>query len=225
MKHLSISLICLVALTAFAACSSKAPVMGVQDGRFAMCTEDDCVSSQATDEHFIEPLKVTGEPDVVMVDLADAVESLIGGKVLHLEGNYLRAEFKSRVLRTMDDAEFLYDQSAGVIHVHATSRGETLDIESNRARIEELRTAFAAMRYPPEILTQKNTAPRRVRSFYILNRQDYFEMASLGQVSMASSTQSAVELGLMTVAFSPSASISKTSGHISTHDSQPMHSS
>ena len=146
MKHLFIPLLCVVALTAFAACSSKVPMLGMQDGRFAVCADDDCVSSQATDQHFIEPIRATGDPDVVMIDLARAVESLFGGHVLSVEGNYLRAEFKSRVLRTMDDAEFLYDQAAGVIHVHATSRGDAFNIEDNRERMEELRTVYASMR-------------------------------------------------------------------------------
>lgn len=146
MKHLLFSLVCVLALTMVPACSSKAPMMGMQGGQFAACTDDDCVSSQATDEHYIEPIKASGSPDVVMVELAESVESIFGGRVLSAEGNYLRAEFKSRVLRTMDDAEFIYDEAAGVIQVHATSRGETLDFGGSRELIEELRADFAKRR-------------------------------------------------------------------------------
>ncbi|WP_316900386.1 DUF1499 domain-containing protein [Pseudodesulfovibrio indicus] len=135
------------ALFALIACSSKVPDMGMQQGRFALCQEGaDCVSSQATNEkHRIEPFQARGDANKVMVDLGNAVESIFGGKVLETEGNYLRAEFKSSILRTVDDAEFYYDEQAGVIEVHAVSRGETLDFSDNRDRMEELRVIFASM--------------------------------------------------------------------------------
>jgi uncharacterized protein (DUF1499 family) len=46
----------------------------------------------------------------------------------------------------MDDAEFYYDQQAGVIEVHVLSRGETLDFSDSRDYVEEVRTVFSGMR-------------------------------------------------------------------------------
>lgn len=147
MKQLLVTTLIAVSLAAFSACSTKVPDLGMADGQFAVCPADvDCVSSQATDtEHKIDPIKATGDPDKVMVDLGKAVESVFGGKVLLSEGNYLRAEFKSSILRTMDDAEFYYDQPAGLIQVHALSRGEALDFSDSRDRIEEVRMIFSGM--------------------------------------------------------------------------------
>ena len=145
MKQIHIrTLLCVFILISLCACASKAPELGIHEGLFATCGEsDDCVSSQANDaEHKIAPIKANGDPEIVMVDLGNAVETIFGGKVLVVEGNYLRAEFKSTVMRTMDDAEFFYDEHAGVIHVHAISRGELFDFNSNRGRIEELRQIF-----------------------------------------------------------------------------------
>lgn len=139
--------ICLFALIALTACSTKAPELGVTDnGQFKTCVldDDDCVSSQSADsEYTIEPFEAYGEPEIVMVDLANAIESIFGARVTEMKGNYLRAEFKSPILRTMDDAEFYYDEETHLIHVHALSRGEWLDWDDNRDKIEDLRARFA----------------------------------------------------------------------------------
>nr|WP_321257349.1 DUF1499 domain-containing protein [uncultured Pseudodesulfovibrio sp.] len=145
MKQIQIrSILCILAVISLCACASKAPEMGMHNGTFAVCGEtNDCVSSQATNpKNKIAPIIAHGDSEIVMVDLGNAIESIFGGKVLLVEDNYLRAEFKSSVMRTMDDAEFFYDQHAGIIHVHAISRGDFLDFGGNRDRIEELRQIF-----------------------------------------------------------------------------------
>lgn len=148
MKKTLATILSAAALLSLFACSTKVPDLGMQGDRFALCREGtDCVSSQATEERYrIAPFKAHGDANKVLVDLGTAVESIFGGKVLETEGNYLRAEFKSSILRTMDDAEFFYDEQAGVIEVHAVSRGETLDFRDNRDRMEELRALFEGMR-------------------------------------------------------------------------------
>lgn len=147
MKQPLVTFLLVVSLAALFACSTKIPNLGMSDGRFAVCPDDvDCVSSQATDaKNKIDPIKASGDPNKVMVDLGNAVESVFGGKVLLTEDHYLRAEFKSSVLRTIDDAEFYYDPQAGLIQVHALSRGEFLDFTGIRDRIEEVRTIFSGM--------------------------------------------------------------------------------
>lgn len=143
MKHVIIALILCMAVVA--GCSTKAPVVGAENGLLATCAGlSDCVSTESTDpEQQIAPFQAHGETEKVMVDIATSVESIFGGKVLLVEGNYLHAEFKSSVLRTMDDAEFLYDERAGLVQIRAFSRGEPLDFPDNRNRIEELRQIFA----------------------------------------------------------------------------------
>jgi uncharacterized protein (DUF1499 family) len=147
MKQLLVISLIAVSMAAFSACSTKVPDLGMADGKFAVCPAGvECVSSQAADdEHKIAPIKASGDPNKVMVDLGKAVESVFGGKVLLSEGNYLRAEFKSSILRTVDDAEFYYDQQANLIQVHALSRGEALDFSDSRDRIEEVRMFFSSM--------------------------------------------------------------------------------
>lgn len=149
MKHLIYCLLISVgALLLLPACSSKTPSdLGMHDGKFVPCPEtQNCVSSQATDEvHKIAPISAHGSPDVVMIDLSDAIESMFGGKVVSVEGNYLRAEFTSRVMRFVDDLECYYDEDAGLIQVRSASRVGYSDFKANRERIEELRKVFSIM--------------------------------------------------------------------------------
>jgi uncharacterized protein (DUF1499 family) len=81
-----------------------------------------------------------------MVDLAESIESIYGGKVVAVEGTYLRAEFTSRVFRFVDDLECFYDEARGVIEVRSASRLGYSDFNVNRDRVEELRKAFKAKR-------------------------------------------------------------------------------
>jgi len=138
MKHVTFILIlCLVAVSG---CSTKTPEFGMKNDLLGTCASlSDCVSSQSTDQkHHIAPFRAHGDTERVMVDITTS-----GGKVLRVEGNYLHAEFKSSVLRTMDDVEFFYNERTGLVHIRAFSRGEPLDFPDNRERIEELRRIFA----------------------------------------------------------------------------------
>lgn len=149
MKYLILCIIlCVVALFTLSGCSNKAPGnLGVKNGQLAPCPDkDNCVSSQAQDaSHAIEPIKAHGTPDVVMVDLATVIEEMFGGKVIKLEGNYLHAEFTSRVFRFVDDLECYYDESAGLIQVRSASRIGYSDLKANRTRVEELRRLFTTI--------------------------------------------------------------------------------
>lgn len=149
MKYTIICLaLCLVALLSLSACTSKMPDnLGLKNGQLTPCPEtDNCVSSQAIDEaHKIAPIKAKGTPEVVMVDLSSAIENMFGGKVVRTEGNYLHAEFTSRLFRFVDDLECYYDEQAGLIQARSASRVGYSDLKANRKRVEELRKLFTIM--------------------------------------------------------------------------------
>jgi len=109
--------------------------LGVKDGRLARCKRTpNCVSSQtdpADREHYIPPIK--GEFSRVR----KAVESMPGSTVIEEKANYLYAEFRTPLLRFVDDVEFLLED--GVIHVRSASRLGRRDFGVNRRRIESLR--------------------------------------------------------------------------------------
>jgi len=119
--------------------------LGVTDGRLAPCKRTpNCVSSQADPadrEHYIAPVAFRGS----MADLRRAVESMERATVIKAERNYLHAEFRTRLLRYVDDVELCYDERQGVVHVRSASRLGRRDFGVNRKRVEALRGAIAGL--------------------------------------------------------------------------------
>jgi uncharacterized protein (DUF1499 family) len=120
--------------------------LGVKDGRLAPCKRSpNCVSSQADPrdrEHYIAPIAFRG----AMGDLRQAVESMQRSRVITAQGNYLYAEYRTRLLRYVDDVELLYDPAAGMVHVRSASRLGRRDFGVNRKRVEALRALIQARR-------------------------------------------------------------------------------
>jgi uncharacterized protein (DUF1499 family) len=119
------------------ACAGEPPQnIGVQNGRLTPCPDSpNCVSSFATDEtHAIEPLAAS---------LADVERILLrfdDTNIVSSEGDYLYAEFTTRIMGYVDDVEFLYDRNNGVTHVRSASRLGYSDLGANRNRIERIRS-------------------------------------------------------------------------------------
>ena len=113
--------------------------LGVKDGRLAPCKPSpNCVSSQADAadrEHYIAPLAFRGS----MQELRRAVESMARASVISAERNYLYAEFRTRLMRYVDDVELYYDEKQGLVHVRSASRLGRRDFGVNRNRVEALR--------------------------------------------------------------------------------------
>lgn len=117
--------------------------LGVKDGRLAPPkSTPNSVSSQADPadaEHYIAPVPFKGGAPAAMAAVRKAVEGMRGATVIRQEGAYLYAEFRSKLMRFVDDVEFLYDEKAGLIHVRSASRLGRRDFGVNRARIEAVR--------------------------------------------------------------------------------------
>jgi uncharacterized protein (DUF1499 family) len=117
--------------------------LGVKHGRLAPCKPTpNCVSSQAEpadDEHYIAPLEVKD-----MNVLRKVIESMRGASVVASGPNYLYVEFRTPILRFVDDVEFFFDGK--VTQVRSASRLGRRDFGVNRKRIEELRSLIRARR-------------------------------------------------------------------------------
>ena len=117
--------------------------LGVKDGRLARPkSTPNCVSSQADaadTEHYIAPIAYKGDAAAAMATVRKAVEGMEGATVIRQEGAYLYAEFRTKVMRFVDDVEFLADDKAGLVHVRSASRLGRRDFGVNRARVEALR--------------------------------------------------------------------------------------
>ena len=117
--------------------------LGVRQGRLAPPkTTPNCVSSQADPadaDHFIAPITFKGSAADAMAAALGAVRGMRGATVIRHEGGYLYAEFRTRLMRFVDDVEFAYDEEAGLIHVRSASRLGRRDFGVNRARVEAIR--------------------------------------------------------------------------------------
>jgi uncharacterized protein (DUF1499 family) len=112
--------------------------LGVIGGRLSPCRRTpNCVSSQADPadkEHYVAPIPFKGD---AIAAVRKAVESMPRARIISADSHYLYAEFRSALLRYVDDVEFHYDGS--VIHVRSASRLGRRDFGVNRARVEEIR--------------------------------------------------------------------------------------
>jgi uncharacterized protein (DUF1499 family) len=122
--------------------------LGVKDGRLARPkSTPNCVSSQAEPadtEHYIAPIAFKGDAAAAMAAARKAVEGMQGSTVIRQEGNYLYAEYRSKIMGFVDDVELLSDEKAGLIHLRSASRLGRRDFGVNRARAEALRARIGA---------------------------------------------------------------------------------
>jgi uncharacterized protein (DUF1499 family) len=120
--------------------------LGVTDGRLAPCKRSpNCVSSQADPgdrEHYIAPIAFRGS----MAELRKAVESMERSTVIKADANYLYAEYRTKLMRYVDDVELFFDPQAGLVHVRSASRLGRRDFGVNRKRVEALRSLIQARR-------------------------------------------------------------------------------
>lgn len=109
--------------------------------------KENSVSSQAAihphgDYHVIAPLAYNGDGKAAFAKLAAIVRAMDGAKTVTQEPVYLYAQFQSKWLHFVDDAEFLLDENAGVIHMRSASRLGRRDFGVNRKRLESIREKF-----------------------------------------------------------------------------------
>ena len=90
----------------------------------------------------IAPIRFTGDGRTAIERIKRIVESTAGARVIRAEPTYLYAQFRTRWLKFVDDAEFFADEGAKVVHVRSASRIGRGDLGVNRARIEALRARF-----------------------------------------------------------------------------------
>jgi uncharacterized protein (DUF1499 family) len=124
--------------------------LGLKDGKLARCRRTpNCVSSQtdpADAEHYIAPIAFKGDAPGALAAVRKALDSMARSTVVRHEANYLHAEFRSKLMRFVDDVEFTFDEGAGLIHVRSAARLGRRDYGVNRARVEALRARIESQK-------------------------------------------------------------------------------
>ncbi|MBA2660446.1 MAG: DUF1499 domain-containing protein [Nitrosospira sp.] len=122
--------------------------LGVHEGRLKPPSNTpNSVSSQAPlyldhPQHAyasIAPLPLKGDAGTTLARIGSIIEAMDGGQIVKRESNYLYAQFTTRIMKYVDDAEFWFDPAAGVIQVRSASRLGSSDLGVNRERIEFIR--------------------------------------------------------------------------------------
>jgi uncharacterized protein (DUF1499 family) len=117
---------------------------GIAEGKLPPCpATPNCVSSQSEEKgHATPPLHYQGEMGDARQRLLEVIKAQKRARIVSIQGNYIHAEFTSALFRFVDDVEFLFDDTAKVIHVRSASRVGSYDLGVNRRRIEDLRSRF-----------------------------------------------------------------------------------
>ena len=127
--------------------------LGIRDGRLKPPSNTpNSVSSQASfyPDHpqrayaDIAPLPMRGNANETLDLIAGIIEAMEGGKIIKREPAYMYAQFTTRLMKYVDDAEFWFDPSAQVIQVRSASRLGSSDLGVNRKRIEFIRQRLGA---------------------------------------------------------------------------------
>ena len=118
------------------------------DNRLSPCPgSPNCVSSDMTDSHSIAALDLAGDAG----DSSEAWQALRAYletqprvTIKISESNYLRVEFRTRLLRFVDDVEFHLRVDDNRIAMRSASRLGYSDFGANRRRLESVRQALFA---------------------------------------------------------------------------------
>ena len=127
--------------------SPPGEAVGVVDGRLKPVRAQywNAVSSLAdTEYHRIAPLDAGADPQASFASLRRLVAQWPGARIVAEEPGYLYAEFRTPLMRFVDDVEFLLDAPAGLVHVRSASRLGRRDFGANRTRIEAIRARLTS---------------------------------------------------------------------------------
>ena len=109
--------------------------------RFKKCPPTpNCVSSETQlKARFIERFKTGDRPEESWELLTDILEKTSNCRVISQDSSYIHAEFRTRLLRFVDDVEFRLESETREIAVRSGSRLGYSDLGTNRRRLESLR--------------------------------------------------------------------------------------
>lgn len=143
MKHDMLALSVVGGAVWFIGCS--APVVGLTDTGLHPCPDSpNCVTSQGGDrKHGIAPIAYQTGRAEAYATIRQIVSQEKGATIVTETQNYLHAEFRTKIMKFVDDVEFWFPADQAVIHVRSASRLGYSDLGANRKRVERIRTLFA----------------------------------------------------------------------------------
>ncbi len=125
--------------------------LGVHDGKLkppsptrnSVCSQADRWRNAPQRRYaMIEPLRYDGEPAQALPRLIGVLRRMDGARIVEVGQDYVYAQFTTRWLRFVDDAEFLLSPGEGMIHVRSAARFGREDFGRNRRRVDAIRADF-----------------------------------------------------------------------------------
>jgi uncharacterized protein (DUF1499 family) len=140
-----------------AGCATTRPRPPVAPGAYvADCpSTPNCVSTAAPPSdpvHWAAPLPFTGDPDAAKARMRAIVDGMERTKLVEETPTSLHYTFTSRLMRFVDDVDFVFVPDAlgagGVVHFRSASRVGHGDMGVNRARTNAIAAAWAGGQPP-----------------------------------------------------------------------------
>jgi uncharacterized protein (DUF1499 family) len=135
----------MIALMTLTGCQkTDAQATGPKDGKIRPCPDKrNCVCTQdPVEQHRIEPLRYDVTQDEARDKLLGVIRHMERSTLVQVDPDYIHAEFRSAVFEFVDDVEFLFDDSAKLIHFRSAARMGYYDFNVNRNRMEDIRKRF-----------------------------------------------------------------------------------
>lgn len=123
---------------------SKPQNLGVVGGKLRACpSSPNCVCTQGKSEsHSMPPLKFADAPDAAWSRLKKVINDFPRTTIVTDDGHYMHVEFRTALIRFVDDVEFLMDADTGEIQFRSASRVGYSDFGTNRKRMSQIAAAF-----------------------------------------------------------------------------------
>jgi uncharacterized protein (DUF1499 family) len=127
-----------------AAASPRPSNLGLVDRQLRPCPDTpNCVTSRPTDPgQAINPLVFTSPGAEAHTRLENILRTIPRLTIVENRPDYIHAETRSLVWGFVDDNEFYFDETTGIIEIRAAARLGSDDLGKNRERIEMIRTKF-----------------------------------------------------------------------------------
>jgi uncharacterized protein (DUF1499 family) len=134
----------MIALVTLTGCQTDSVKVGLKDGKLRPCGDTpNCVCTQdLAAGHRIEPIRYAVTQDEAWERLIMVIRQMTQSTIVKADPNYIHVEFRSALFEFVDDAEFLFDDAAKLIHFRSAARKGYYDFGVNRKRMEEMRKRF-----------------------------------------------------------------------------------
>lgn len=102
-----------------------------------------CVSTQTDNPgQQMAPLPFTGTAEAAQARLKQVLTDLPRSEIVRAKPGYIAVLFRSLIFGFVDEAEFLIDETNGLIHFRSGARTGYYDFGVNRARMKQISDKF-----------------------------------------------------------------------------------